>query len=152
MTRHSVTLPSYIFWPITYLATLAVSVGVLWWFILIGGNPFLFRDIVAIDTRGEAATEFRAGSLIGVRRQICSDVAVRVHVFPELHNINGLAFPLPSSILSVPKGCTSLVYGFLMPNLPDGHYTFASIARFQNNLVGRDEYTSFPPVAIEVTP
>ena len=145
-------VPIYVFWPLTYLATLAVSIITLWWAILIGGNPFTFKDIVAVDAQGEAGAEFRPGDVVGVRRNICSDTAVQLHVFPELRSASGMSIPLATSLIPAQRGCMSLMYGFVLPPVPPGRYTFVSTARFQNNLVGRDEYTPFPPIAIEVIP
>lgn len=143
-------LPAYVFWPLAYLATLAVSVMVLWWVILIGGNPFTFRDVAAVDMRGEAGGQFRPGTIVGIRRQICADTAVRLHVFPVLRSPSGFSIPLAPSLIDAASGCSSLVYGFVLPKVPAGSYTFMSTARFQNNLVGRDEYVSFPAIPIEV--
>lgn len=152
MNRIHVTVPSYIFWPLAYLATLAVSIGVLWWVILIGGNPFVFRDIVAVDALGEATNAFTIGEVVGVRRQICSSEPAALHNFPTLRDQRGLTYSLPSSFILVKQGCSSSIYGFVMPPLPPGIYTYTSVARFQTNLVGRDEYTSSPPLTIEVSP
>lgn len=145
-------LPAYIFWPLAYLATLAVSVMVLWWVILIGGKPFILRDTATLDAMGVPSEAFKKGSVVGVRREVCSDTAVRIHIFPELRSASGLSFPLTPSLVDVHKGCSVLVYGFALPPLQPGMYALVSTARFQNNLVGRDEYTSFLPIPMEILP
>jgi hypothetical protein len=47
-------------------------------------------------------------------------------------------------------GCHDAIYGFIVPDLPAGEYTYVSSIRFQNNLVGRDEAATFPPIRVRI--
>lgn len=150
--RRRLLVPAYIFWPIAYLATLACGMILLWWTILIGGNPYEIRNIATLDARGEVSKAFRPGDLVGVRRRVCTDIEIGAHIYPALKNDKGFVFPLPSGIAHQTSGCRHSTYGFVMPALPPGHYTYVSTALFQNNLVGRDEFAPYPPLHIEVLP
>ena len=138
--RRRLLVPAYIFWPIAYLATLACGMMVLWWTILIGGNPFDVRNIATVDRSGEVTTTFHAGDLVGVRRRVCSEIEMGAQIFPALKNDAGFVFPLPAGLAHQKAGCRHSTYGFIMPSVPPGRYTYVSTAVFQNNLVGRDEF------------
>mgnify|MGYP001592006196 FL=1 len=48
------------------------------------------------------------------------------------------------------RSCRETIYGFRMPDLPAGNYTYVNAVRFQNNLVGRDETSTFPPINVRI--
>jgi len=133
-----------------YLATLAVAMIVMWWVILIGGNPYSIRNIGAVDSLGEMQSMFRPGDVVGIRREVCSIAEVGAQFFPALKSEDGYLFPLPGGLVLSKPGCQHTISGFILPDLPAGKYTYVNVVRFQNNLVGRDEYAVFPPIEIEV--
>jgi hypothetical protein len=47
-------------------------------------------------------------------------------------------------------GCHDNTYGFVIPDLPPGEYTYTNSVLFQNNLVGRNEFTTFPPLRVRI--
>ncbi len=133
-----------------YLGCLFVSVIALGWLVLIGGKPFTVENIGPVNTDGLLSREFRVGELVGIKRRFCSDQPITLHYFPALRNASGFLFALPSTMIEQPIGCRETIYGFRMPDLPAGNYTYVNAVRFQNNLVGRDETSTFPPINVRI--
>lgn len=129
-----------------YLGFLFVSIIVLGWLILIGGNPLTVKNIGAVSASGFPNDRYHAGDIAGIKRQICSDQTVAVQFFPALKDSRGFLFPLPGGMVEVSSGCHDTIYGFIVPDLPYGEYTYVNAVKFQNNLVGRDEAATFPPI------
>lgn len=137
-------------WACLYLTALFVSVIVLWWVALIGGNPFNVVSTVAVNHAGEHVRTFKAGEVVGVISEVCSDENIGAKMHPSLQNEKGLVMPLKPISIYFNRGCQSTDYGFIIPDIPTGRYDYKNVVVFQNNLVGRDEYVQFHKVAIEV--
>lgn len=142
--RH-IALPPYLFWPLLFLAALSISTVALWWIILAGGNPFTVKNVAlrpVLVHPGEVAT---------VVREICTDRAYLTEYRPWLRRkSDGSVFMIQGGMLQIDKGCNPSEVLFLVPGVPPGRYEYAASLKFQNNLVGRDEHTAFPPMEIEV--
>lgn len=137
---------------VAYMTALCVAFVVFWYVLLVGGNPFTVRSIHTVDATGAVQQRFHRGDLVGVRRVLCSardtDAQFRMSIKSDL----GLVVPLFGVVTRVAEGCHQYGYGFIMPPLPPGVYNFSSTVIFQSNLVGRDEFAEFEPVALEVLP
>jgi hypothetical protein len=133
-----------------YLGFLFVSVIALGWLILIGGKPFTVDNLGPVNAAGLPSQEFRVGEIVGIKRRFCSDQTISLHYFPALRDSRGFLFALPTAMIEQPSGCRDTIYGFRMPDLPAGHYTYVNAVRFQNNLVGRDETSTFPPINFRI--
>lgn len=149
-TTQDVRLPAYLFWPVLYLALLAISIVAFWWIILIGGNPVEIENVGTFDRYGEARSKFRPGELVTVRRKVCSSHALGIQFFPSLISPGGAMFALEGGFAVLQEGCRPTVYTFVVPDVDAGTYSYVSSVKFQNNLVGRDEFSVYPPLAIEV--
>ena len=137
---------------ILYLITLALTLPFFWALVIIGGNPLTVQNVAVTNVAGAAHERFRAGEVAVVRRTVCSRSHVGAEFFPALRGPDGVLFPLPGGYSQVSDGCRPSAYGFIVPALPPGRYTYSNMVKFQNNLIGRDEHTSFPPLTIEVAP
>lgn len=146
MTRpHTITLPNYMFMPILFLAALSVSVVALWWIILTGGSPFTLQTSQIIPTVGAP------GETAVVSREICSTRKVMAEYRPWMRRKSDNAtFMIQGGMLEIGKGCGPLGVAFKVPDVPDGIYEYSASLKFQNNLVGRDEHETLPPMSFEV--
>ena len=133
-----------------YLGGLFVSIFVLGWLVLIGGNPIKVSNLGVFRSTGLPMERFHPGEIAGIRRQVCADHGIAVQFFPALRDSRGFLFPLPGSLLEVQGGCHETTYGFVVPDLPEGEYTYVNTIRFQNNLVGRDETATYPPLRVRI--
>jgi hypothetical protein len=133
-----------------YLGFLFVSMITLYWLILIGGNPMTVTNVGIVSATGFPNDRFHAGDVVGIKRQLCSKHELAVQFFPSLVDSRGYRFPLPGGMAEVQEGCHTTTYGFVVPDLPAGEYTYSNAVRFQNNLVGRDEAATFPPLRIRI--
>lgn len=133
-----------------YLAGLFVSLIILGWLLFIGGNPITVKNYGAVSATGFPVDRFRAGDVAGIKRQLCADKAVAIEQFPALQDSRGFVFPLPIVLSESATGCHDSIYGFIVPNLPAGEYNYVTSIRFQNNLVGRDEAATFPPIRVRI--
>lgn len=133
-----------------YLGFLFVSIIVLGWLILIGGNPLKVNNVGVVSATGYPNEKFHVGDIAGIKRQVCSEQTLAVEFFPGLRDSRGFLFPLPGSMVEVASGCHDTVYGFIVPDLPAGEYTYVNAIKFQNNLVGRDEAATFPPIRVRI--
>ncbi len=133
-----------------YLGFLFVSIIVLGWLILIGGNPLSVTNVGVVSATGYPNDRVRAGDVVGIKRQLCADHEVAVQFFPSLVDSRGFRFPLPAGMALAQSGCHTTVYGFITPDLPAGEYTYANSVLYQNNLVGRDEAVAFPPMRVRI--
>lgn len=133
-----------------YLGFLFVSIICLGWLILIGGNPLTVTNVGVLSSTGFPNDRVRAWEVVGIKRELCAERQVAVQYFPSLVDSRGFRFPLPGGMVEAQKGCHTTVYGFTVPDLPAGEYTYANAVRYQNNLVGRDESTTFPPLRIRI--
>lgn len=133
-----------------YLAALFISLALLGWLVFIGGNPLTVKNYGAVSSTGFPNDRFHAGDVAGIKRQLCADKDMAIQLFPALKDSRGFLFPLPVTMSETMSGCHDNIYGFVIPNLPAGEYTYVSTIRFQNNLVGRDEATTFPPIRVRI--
>lgn len=133
-----------------YLAALFLSLIFLGWLMFIGGNPLTVKNYGAVSSTGFPNDRFHSGDVAGIKRQLCSTQAVAIEIFPALRDSRGVMFPLPSNLTESAIGCHDSIYGFIVPDLPAGEYTYVSSIRFQNNLVGRDESATFPPIRVRI--
>lgn len=133
-----------------YIGSLFVAIFVLGWLIIVGGNPLTVSNTGVISATGFPNDRYHAGDVVGIRRQICADHTVALQFFPSLIDSRGFRFPLPGGMAEAQKGCHSTTYGFVVPDLPAGEYTYSAAVRYQNNLVGRDEATTFPPLRVRI--
>ena len=133
-----------------FLASLFVASMLMWWTVFIGGNPLTFKSIKMLDTSGKQVTELRVGDVIGIHRSLCSTEAIGVQFFPSLHDSQDKMFTMPPGVYDLESGCTEKAYGFVVPNIPPGEYTYHSIFRFQSSLVGRDETAASPIVKVRI--
>lgn len=139
------------FYACTYLSALFVSTIILWYAVLIGGNPLTFKSAAFVDDFGTVIHDIRPGQPVGVSREVCSSKEVGVEFFPALRDVsNGMLYPLPSGMIQSGAGCAKRTYAFTVPNVPAGDYVYQSAIRYQANLVGRDEMTTTPPVEVRV--
>jgi len=134
-----------------YVGILLIGCLVFWGYALIGGNPLTFHGTQIVDTDGNKITVLKVGSSVGVRREICSSNKVGVEFFPYLRDKAGISYPLPSGMVEYQNECSAKIDGFVIPNLPAGDYVYSSTIRFRNNLVGRDEMTTSPPISVRIT-
>jgi hypothetical protein len=139
-----------------FLSVLAMflGTGALWWFVLVGGNPYHPGALHIYDQQGTESYQFKRGEWVIVRRQICLDRDILAEQSPALYDLTRKALvPLPRSAVVAAQGCAIRSSMFQIPNtLPPGPYEYRNVSRFQNNLVGRDEANSYPPMKIEVLP
>lgn len=133
-----------------YLGFLFVSIIVLGWLILIGGNPIEVKNIGAVSSTGLPLEKFHTGDVAGIRRQVCTSQSVAIHFYPALKDSRGFVFPLPIGMAEMARGCHETTYGFIVPDLPAGEYSYINSVAFQNNLVGRDETATYPPIRIRI--
>lgn len=133
-----------------YLGALFISCIILWWTLLVGGNPLTFRNTELIDQHGTVTSVLHVGESAGVRRHVCSSQSVGVEFFPALKDSAGLIYPLPSGMVEAEEGCKIKTYGFKVPDIPPGEYTYASAIRYQANLVGRDELAVTPVIRVRI--
>lgn len=138
------------FWACAYLGALFASTIILWWTVLVGGNPLVFNQSEVVNSRGQVITELKPGQAVGIKRNVCSTRSVGVEFFPTLRDKDGLLYPLQSGMFSVSKGCEVKTYGFIVPFLPPGEYIYQSVIRFQTSLVGRDEMISSPEIHFRI--
>ena len=133
-----------------YLGTLFASTVVLWWSVLAGGNPLTFKTSKMVDEQGEVIRMLTPGQSVGVKRLVCSKQEVGVEFFPSLRDKDGLVYPLQSGMFTISEGCQVKSYGFIVPKVPAGQYSYQGTIRFQTNLVGRDEMIVSPEIIVEV--
>ena len=133
-----------------YLGALFISLLLLGWLVLIGGNPVTVKNYGAVSATGYPNDKFRAGDVAGIKRQLCSERSLAIEIYPALRDSRGVLFPLPGNLTELTIGCHDSIYGFIVPDLPAGEYTYVSSIRFQNNLVGRDEAATFPPIRVRI--
>lgn len=138
------------FYACAYLGALFVSCIVLWWSVLVGGNPLTFKSSQIVNGEGREVSALRVGQSAGIRRYVCSTQPVGVEFFPTLRDQAGLLYPLPSGMIEAGKECAFKTYGFVVPDIPSGEYTYQSAIRFQANLVGRDELTVSPELKVRI--
>jgi len=133
-----------------YLFLLFISIIVMWTLMLVGGNPFSIQGLGVYNSGQVKQAQFRPAEPVIVRGEFCSSVAMGVELYPALDDGKGFRYPLPNSLMAVEAGCFNASYGFIAPDIPPGRYTFRTSIKFQNNLVGRDESASTPPLTIEI--
>lgn len=133
-----------------YLGGLFVSIFVLGWLTIVGGNPLTVINLGVFRSTGLPMERFHPGEIAGIRRQVCSKQGIAVQFFPALKDSRGFLFPLPGSFTEIQGGCHETTYGFVVPDLPEGEYVYVNTIRFQNNLVGRDESATYPPLRVRI--
>lgn len=146
-------IPIYVVWPSLVLASLFIAVSAWWYVVLVGGNPYDIKTLAVLDQYGIEQRSFKPGEVIGIKRSVCTSSRVGGESFPVLiSRQTGLRYPFPHSLVLREPGCTVGVHAYTIPDVPAGSYTFRNTIRYQNNLIGRDEYAVLPSVEIEVTP
>lgn len=139
-------------WACAYLGVLFVSTIALWWSVLVGDNPLSFKNSEIIDKAGQSISVLHHGQSVGVSRTICSKRDIGVEFFPSLTDKDGLIYPLQAGVFGVGKGCTVKTYGFVVPDLPTGVYTYQGTIRYQASLVGRNEIMTSPALTVRIEP
>lgn len=144
--------PSYksVAYAYVYLFLLFTSIIVMWSLMLVGGNPFSIRELYVYSEAGVKQKQFRAGSPVIIKGEFCSTSSMGVELYPYLEHDNGFRFTLPNGMMAIETGCFTASHGFIAPDIPPGKYTYRTAIKFQNNLVGRDESASTPPLTIEI--
>ena len=138
------------FWACAYLGALFASTVILWWSVLAGGNPLTFNSSAIVDRHGHSIVTLQPRQAVGVQRLVCSTRSIGVEFFPHLKDKDGLVYPLQSGMFSIDKGCDVKTYGFIVPDLPPGEYTYQGVIRFQTSLVGRDEMILSPGISVRI--
>lgn len=138
------------FYACAYLGALFASTIILWWSVLSGSNPLTFKSTQIVNVEGREISVLHVGQPVGIRRFVCSSMPLGVEFFPVLRDSAGLLYPLPSGMIEAGKGCSLKTYGFVVPDIPPGEYTYQSTIRYQSNLVGRDEMGVTPEVTLRV--
>lgn len=139
-----------IFLACCYLGALFLSTITMWWLVLFGGTPVTAHDPVVQGLSGQVEQQFRAGEVVKVSRTWCATRDVGVEYFPSLRSADGVLYALSNGLIEVSKGCTAGSYAFRMPPLPPGSYSYVNTLRFQDNLVGRDQYAELAPISLEI--
>jgi len=140
-------------WVLLYLTGLFAGLIMLLYLFTVGGNPMKVTDSGHLyDMSGQPRDEFRSGDLVTVRREICSTQTQTLLFTPALRNSNGVLFPLPPGRSLYERGCRPSGYSFFVPPLPAGQYTYVNQITFQNNMIGRDEYATYPPLTMRILP
>lgn len=139
-------------WAFLYLVAIFAGEIALGWSVFAGGNPLTIENIGVFDSGENATSKFRSGDLAIIHRQACSTQDQILTNYPALRNERGVIFPLPSSLSEIDMGCAETGYGFTIPELPPGKYTFVNRILFQNNLVGRNESATYPLLSLWITP
>jgi hypothetical protein len=138
---------------VSYLAFLFVTATVMWWAVLIGGNPFTVETIGTETINQVPTSVFKAGDFAVILRKICASHSINAKGNPRLIRSDGLYIPLTGGTAQIKEGCNLSKFALsIPPNTPPGRYSYSTVIEFQNNLVGRDEYVTFPALDIEVTP
>jgi hypothetical protein len=134
------------FYACGFLGCLFFSFITCWWVVLAGGNPIDVKsaDVTFLD--GTPGDRFRAGQLAYVRQTICSDRSTTIQFYPSILEAPDVKYPLSGGAIQVPRGCKQEIHAFVIPQLRPGEYSIQTIFKFQNNLVGRDEFGSFPSI------
>lgn len=138
------------FYACAYLGALFASVIILWWSVLVGGNPLTFKSAHIVDSNGRDIATVHVGQSVGVRRHVCSVKPVGVEFFPTLRDEAGLLYPLPPGMIEAEQSCATKTYGFVVPDLPPGDYVYQSTIKYQASLVGRDEMSATPEVPVRI--
>lgn len=151
MNMHRV--PSYVLWPFVLLTGLFFAVSFWWYVVLVGGNPYDVSTLGVFNTSGQAQQVFRVGEMVAIKRNVCTSARVGGESFPVLvSRATGYRYSFPHSLVLREPGCRIAVHAYAVPNVPPGRYVFTNTIRYQNNLIGRDEYAVLPTVEIEVSP
>ena len=137
-------------WAVAYLAALVVALLVFWQVGFVSYNPLKFDVTHIVGPDGLPTTVLKTGAVIGVHRSICSTENIGVQFFPFLRDETGQQFTLPPGVYDVKKGCTERAYGFVVPDIPPGEYTYICAMQFQSSLVGRSEVVMAPSVRIRI--
>jgi hypothetical protein len=138
-------------WALLYLVAIYLGQIAIGWSVIAGGNPLTINNVGMFDGGGQARSEFRPGDLAVVYRKACSTHSQVLVSYPELQSAKGFVFPLPVSMSQIDGGCAQTGYGFTVPPLPPGQYTFVNRISFQNNLVGRNESATYPFLHLWIT-
>lgn len=139
------------FWAFMCLLAIFFGLGILGWMILAGGNPLTINNVGVFDGAEQARSAFKAGDLAVIHRKACSTRDQAMVNYPALRNERGVIFPLPVSMTQIETGCAETGYGFAVPPLPPGEYTFVNRISFQNNLIGRNESATYPLLSLWIT-
>ena len=140
------------FYACLYLGMLFLSSVVMWWMILVGGQPFTAQNLELVGLDGKPRSEFSQGEVMGVKRKICSSRPITLQFHPRMQMDNGFWFALPGAAVKTVDGCFESIYGVVIPGIPPGSYTYTNTVTFQNNLVGRDEDVVFPSFKVRILP
>ncbi len=137
-------------WAVAYLAALILALLTFWWVGFVGHNPLTVDATRIMTMTGAPTHDLRVGAVIGVHRNICSSERIGVRFFPSLRDASGKQFTLPPGVYEIPEGCADKAYGFVVPDIPPGDYTYICALQFQSSLVGRDDTVMAPPVNVRI--
>lgn len=140
-------------WAAIFVVILLVCTAASWWLVLVGTNPFHSVSTAQLyDLNGDAQTQFKRGDWVYVKRFMCVDhniLSIQSHALYDI--VRHSALPLAFSSAVVQEGCSVRGYMFQIPgSLPPGVYEYRSTARFQDNLIGRDQSNTFLSVVLRV--
>jgi hypothetical protein len=140
-------------WAYVFSSTLILLFVFLMYLTFRGGNPFHNNGTPAIfDKYGVEVKELHRGQWFYVRRDVCVDEDIYAEQNPSLYDLSRKSYiALLGAASTVKKGCSVRSSGFEIPStLPPGDYEYRNTSRFQNNMVGRDESNTYPPIPIKV--
>ncbi|MGI4812017.1 MAG: hypothetical protein ACRYG5_06615 [Janthinobacterium lividum] len=135
------------------VATLVGFPMASWFVVLMGGNPYHPGPVKIYDARDQETLSFRPGDWVYVKRYLCVDRDILTEQSPALFDVARKAHvPLNGSLVVAKKGCSDRTLGFEIPGaIPLGRYEYRNVTRFQDNLVGRDEWNVYPPITLEIS-
>ncbi|HEX8590653.1 hypothetical protein [Pseudomonas sp.] len=134
------------------VVALWASAWLVWYWSVRTEPVFEFRSIAMQDLQGSKADSFHVGEVAVVRREVCLKREIGIRFSPALRNAEGVLFPLNGMTVEKAKGCNTLYYGFVVPDLPPGKYTYVNAATYQANVIGRDEFITFPSMTLQILP
>lgn len=143
----------HIAWGYIISGSLIALFLILAYLTFLGGNPFKPNGAPAIfDKDGNQVTELHRGQWFYVRRSVCVTKDVYAEQNPALYDLSRRSYiALLGAGTTATEGCKVRSSGFEVPStLPPGDYEYRNTVRFQNNLVGRDESNTYPPIPIRV--
>lgn len=143
---------SHIIWPAIYNLVLFVCTCAWWWLVLVGGNPYRIGPVDVLDQGGVSRTTFHRGEWVYVKRYLCADRDILTIQSPLLYDLaRGTSYPMIGAAVVIAKGCGERGASFQVPaTFPLGEYEYRNVSRYQNNLIGRDEWTTYPPIRLLV--
>lgn len=137
------------------VAAMIAATIVMWYFILIGSNPFQQMEPIHLyDAAGVERSDFVAGDWVYVKRQTCLKKETAVTQSGALFDVDRhvmITVTPGFSAAILPQHCTMSGTAFQVPDrLPPGHYEYRVTINFQDNLIGRSQAILLPAVALRI--